>query len=98
MPLDENDNSNGKLFDQKHKKIVPFSIREESNLRNISVNATSSMLRLTRGGQTLREIIQDPWTTFDLQHSTYSAVAWAKQFDESSRNTEHRPIVIQVRR
>ena len=97
IPLDESENSNGKLFDPKHKRLVPFSIREETELRNISVNATSSMLRLTRGGQTLKEVIQDAGTTFDLSHPTYSPVAWAKRLDETAGNAELRPIVIQVR-
>lgn len=95
--MGKSEGSDGKLFDQKHQKFVPFTIREEMELRNISVTAASSMLRLTRGGQTLVEVIQDTWTTFDLGHPTYSTVAWAKKSGTTNGTAELRPIVIQVR-
>ena len=59
------------------------------------MNATSSLLRLTRGGQTALGPIGDDVVTFDLMGSQdkYSVVATAFDEDEG----ENVPIVVQVR-
>ncbi|TRY79158.1 hypothetical protein TCAL_07047 [Tigriopus californicus] len=67
------------LHDRRHGRPLPLALDERPHLSNLTVNGTSNMLRVTRGGQTLYEDLMGEWVTFETTHSTYGAVAWAQE-------------------
>ena len=57
------------------------------------MNASSSLLRITRGGQTLDGPVDGDFVTFDVAHDTYSVVATARDSEEDEGS---HAVVIQV--
>ena len=64
-----------------------------STLSHLSVNSSSPLLRITRGGQTLDGPVDGDFVTFDVAHDTYSVVATAQ--DSEDEDGSH-AVVIQV--
>ncbi|XP_034480596.1 bifunctional heparan sulfate N-deacetylase/N-sulfotransferase [Drosophila innubila] len=64
----------------------PLFVHTNLRLRDASLNPQSSVLRLTRAGETAWGALPgDDWAVFQHNHSTYEAVEWAQ------RNTQEYP-------
>ena len=81
------------LKDVVNDVLMPFKIGTGSSLSDLTVNATSSMLRVTRGGQTVHGPVPHgaDWVTFEPGHDTYTSVAWATLDGEAE---EERGVVV----
>lgn len=53
LPLDD-DYQSTQLTDKSQDQDLPVFLTSRSDLRDLTVNASSSMLRTTKGGQTLK--------------------------------------------
>ncbi|XP_017843705.2 bifunctional heparan sulfate N-deacetylase/N-sulfotransferase [Drosophila busckii] len=64
----------------------PLFVHTNLRLRDASLNPSSSVLRLTRAGETAWGALPgDDWAVFQHNHSTYETVEWAQ------RNTQEYP-------
>ncbi len=82
----------------KSGEPLPFTVRTGPDLRDFSVTANATMLRVTRGGQTESGPIPhgEDWVTFMPRHVTYSSVASAKLVEEDDeRGGDERSLVLQ---
>ncbi len=82
----------------KSGEPLPFTVRTGPDLRDFSVTANATMLRVTRGGQTEPGPIPhgEDWVTFMPRHDTYSSVASAKLVEEDDeRGGDERSLVLQ---
>lgn len=66
----------------------PLLISSRLRLDRYELNAKSPLLRITRGGQEAITglMADDEWTSFEFNHSTYEAVAYASSLFSSSQS------------
>ncbi len=89
------------LEDSAKDYKLPLYLSTVSNLSDYSVNASTSMIRVTRGGQTLKGPVDltssSGWVTFRSTHETFTGVAWASKPNEhDGRSGERKIVVVQV--
>eukprot|EP00095_Tigriopus_kingsejongensis_P012066 maker-scaffold60_size442463-snap-gene-0.29 protein:Tk12066 transcript:maker-scaffold60_size442463-snap-gene-0.29-mRNA-1 annotation:"heparan sulfate n-deacetylase n-sulfotransferase" len=76
------------LQDRRHGRPLPLAWEQQrTQLSNLTVNVSSSMLRLTRGGQTLYGDLSGRWGSFQTTNPNYGAVAWTQNPKDLQSNT-----------